>query len=75
MVLRRGPFGMFMSCPDYSADPPCKTIRKLSQKQQQKQTALQPTGEACPHAASRWCCGRARMASLFRARDIRSAST
>jgi DNA topoisomerase-1 len=37
---------MFMSCPDYSADPPCKTIRKLSQKQQQKPPV--PTGEDCP---------------------------
>ena len=46
MVLRRGPFGMFMSCPDYSADPPCKTIRKLTQKQQQKPPV--PTGEDCP---------------------------
>jgi DNA topoisomerase-1 len=46
MVLRRGPFGMFMSCPGYSEDPPCKTIRKLSQKQQQKPP--EPTGEACP---------------------------
>jgi DNA topoisomerase-1 len=48
MVLRRGPFGMFMACPDYNADPPCKTFRKLSSKQQQKQSAPQPTGEACP---------------------------
>ena len=48
MVLRRGPFGMFLACPDYNADPPCKTFRKLSQKQQQKQTAPQPTGEDCP---------------------------
>ncbi len=46
MVLRRGPFGMFMSCPGYSEDPPCKTIRKLTQKQQQKPPV--PTGEACP---------------------------
>jgi DNA topoisomerase-1 len=46
MVLRRGPFGMFMACPDYNADPPCKTIRKLSQKQQQKPPV--PTGEDCP---------------------------
>ncbi len=46
MVLRRGPFGMFMSCPGYSEDPPCKTIRKLSQKQQQKPAI--PTGEDCP---------------------------
>jgi DNA topoisomerase-1 len=51
MVLRRGPFGMFMACPDYSADPPCKTIRKLSQKQQQKPPV--PTGEDCP------LCGKA----------------
>src|SRR4051794_33196795 len=48
MVLRRGPFGMFLACPDYNADPPCKTFRKLSQKQQQKQSAPQPTGEDCP---------------------------
>ena len=36
MVLRRGPFGMFMSCPGFNEDPPCKTFRKLSSKQQQK---------------------------------------
>ena len=48
MVLRRGQFGMFMACPGYNDDPPCKTIRKLSQKQQQKQTTPQPTGEDCP---------------------------
>ncbi len=46
MVLKRGPWGPFMSCPGYSEDPPCKTIRKLSQKQQQKPP--QPTGEDCP---------------------------
>jgi DNA topoisomerase-1 len=46
MVLRRGLFGPFMSCPDYNADPPCKTFRKLSSKQQQKPP--EPTGEACP---------------------------
>jgi DNA topoisomerase-1 len=48
MVLRRGPFGMFMSCPRYNDDPPCKTFRKLSQKQQQKQSTPKPTGEDCP---------------------------
>ncbi len=48
MVLKNGQWGPFMSCPDYSADPPCKTIRKLSQKQQQKQNAAVPTGEDCP---------------------------
>ena len=47
MVLRRGPFGMFMSCPGFNEDPPCKTFRKLSSKQQQKQAVPQPTGEAC----------------------------
>ena len=35
MVLRNG-LGPFMACPEYNEDPPCKTIRKLSQKQQQK---------------------------------------
>ncbi len=48
MVLRRGPFGMFMSCPGYNEDPPCKTFRKLSSKQQQKQSQPKPTGEDCP---------------------------
>ena len=48
MVLRRGPFGMFMSCPGFNEDPPCKTFRKLSQKQQQKVAAPQPVGEDCP---------------------------
>ena len=48
MVLKRGLFGPFMSCPGYNDDPPCKTIRKLSQKQQQKQNAPKPTGENCP---------------------------
>jgi DNA topoisomerase-1 len=48
MVLRRGPFGMFMSCPGYNEDPPCKTFRKLSQKQQQIQATPKPTGEDCP---------------------------
>ena len=51
MVMRRGLFGPFMSCPDYNADPPCKTFRKLSQKQQQKPP--EPTGEDCP------LCGKA----------------
>ncbi len=48
MVLRRGIFGPFMSCPGYNEDPPCKTFRKLSQKQQQKQNTAQATGEDCP---------------------------
>jgi DNA topoisomerase-1 len=48
MVLRRGLFGPFMSCPGFNDDPPCKTIRKLSQKQQQKLNAPVPTGEDCP---------------------------
>jgi DNA topoisomerase-1 len=46
MVMRRGLFGPFMACPDYNADPPCKTFRKLSSKQQQKPP--EPTGEDCP---------------------------
>ncbi|HEY1808189.1 MAG TPA: type I DNA topoisomerase [Acidobacteriaceae bacterium] len=46
MVLRRGPFGAYMACPDYNADPPCKTVRRLSQKQQQKPAV--PLDENCP---------------------------
>ncbi len=48
MVLRRGLFGPFMSCPGYNEDPPCKTFRKLSQKQQQKPAEARKTGEDCP---------------------------
>jgi DNA topoisomerase-1 len=36
MLLKNGPWGPFMSCPGYSDDPPCKTIRKLTQKVQTK---------------------------------------
>ncbi len=36
MVLRNGPWGPFMACPGYNEDPPCRTIRKLNQKVQQK---------------------------------------
>jgi DNA topoisomerase I len=46
MVLKRGRFGAFMACPGYSEDPPCKTTRKLTQKQQQK--APVPLNENCP---------------------------
>jgi DNA topoisomerase I len=46
MVLKRGRFGAFMACPGYSEDPPCKTTRKLTQKQQQK--APIPLDEKCP---------------------------
>ena len=48
MILRRGIFGPYMACPGYNDDPPCKTIRKLSSKQQQKQNEPKPTGEDCP---------------------------
>ena len=46
MVLRNGPWGPFMSCPGYSEDPPCKTIRKLTQKVQQKPPVV--LDEMCP---------------------------
>ncbi|MBS1821377.1 MAG: type I DNA topoisomerase, partial [Acidobacteria bacterium] len=46
MVLRNGPWGPFMSCPGYNDDPPCKTIRKLSQKVQQKPPVQ--LEESCP---------------------------
>jgi DNA topoisomerase-1 len=46
MVLRNGPWGPFMSCPGYSEDPPCKTIRKLTQKVQQKPPVV--LEETCP---------------------------
>ncbi len=46
MVLKNGPWGPFMSCPGYSEDPPCKTIRKLTQKVQTKPPVI--LDEACP---------------------------
>lgn len=46
MVLKNGPWGPFMSCPGYSDDPPCKTIRKLTQKVQQKPPVI--LEEPCP---------------------------
>lgn len=46
MVLRNGPWGPFMACPGYNEDPPCKTVRRLNQKQQQKPP--QPLDENCP---------------------------
>ena len=52
MVLKNGPFGPFMSCPDYNADPPCKTVRRLSQKVQSKPP--EPTGNLARSAAWSW---------------------
>ncbi|MDQ2926032.1 MAG: type I DNA topoisomerase [Acidobacteriota bacterium] len=46
MVLRNGPWGPFMSCPGYNEDPPCKTIRKLTQKVQTKPPVV--LDEPCP---------------------------
>jgi DNA topoisomerase-1 len=46
MVLRNGPWGPFMACPGFNEDPPCKTVRRLNQKQQQKPP--QPLDENCP---------------------------
>ena len=46
MVLKNGPWGPFMSCPGYTDDPPCKTIRKLTQKVQQKPPVV--LEEPCP---------------------------
>src|SRR6202789_3523556 len=46
MVLRNGPWGPFMACPGYNEDPPCKTIRKLNQKVQQKPPVQ--LEKACP---------------------------
>jgi len=46
MVLRNGPWGPFMACPGYNDDPPCKTIRKLTQKVQTKPPVV--LDEPCP---------------------------
>src|SRR6202034_2213416 len=46
MVWRYGPWGRFMACPGYNEDPPCKTIRKLTQKVQTKPPVL--LEEPCP---------------------------
>ena len=46
MVLRNGPWGPYMACPGYNDDPPCKTVRRLTQAQQQKPPV--PLEENCP---------------------------
>src|SRR5246127_2993592 len=46
VVLRNGPFGPFMACPGYNEDPPCKTVRRLTSREQQKPPV--PIGEPCP---------------------------
>ncbi len=46
MVLRNGPWGPYMACPGYNDDPPCKTVRRLTQAQQQKPPV--PLEESCP---------------------------
>ncbi len=73
MVLKRGRFGAFMACPGYSEDPPCKTTRKLTQKQQQK--APQPLDENCPKCGDSWCCAMASMENSSPAAATPSAST
>src|SRR5277367_3544925 len=50
MVLRNGPWGPYMACPGYNEDPPCKTVRRLHQKQQQKPP--EPVDEMCPKCGS-----------------------
>ncbi len=50
MVLRSGRFGPFMACTGYNADPPCKTVRRLTSKQQQKPAV--PLEEHCPRCDS-----------------------
>ncbi len=50
MVLRNGRFGPFMACTGYNADPPCKTVRRLTSKQQQKPAV--PLEEDCPKCGS-----------------------
>ena len=40
------PWGPFMACPGYNDDPPCKTIRKLTQKVQTKPPVQ--LEETCP---------------------------
>ncbi len=50
MVLRNGRFGAFMACTGYNADPPCKTVRRLTAKQQQKPPV--PLEENCPKCNS-----------------------
>jgi DNA topoisomerase-1 len=50
MVLRNGRFGPFMACTGYNEDPPCKTVRRLTSKQQQKPAV--PLEENCPKCNS-----------------------
>ena len=62
MVLKNGPWGPFMSCPGYSDDPPCKTIRKLTQKVQSKPPVV--LDEPCPK------CGKPLLQRGWRVRRV-----
>ena len=68
MVLRNGPWGPFMSCPGYNEDPPCKTIRKLTQKVQQKPPVV--LDEMCPKCGKPCCSATGSTASSLRAAAI-----
>ena len=49
MVLKNGPWGPFMSCPGYSEDPPCKTIRRAdAQEGAARRKPPVQLDEACP---------------------------
>jgi DNA topoisomerase-1 len=48
MVLRRGPFGMFMSCPGYNEDPPCKTIPQAEPEATAEAERAAAHGRDCP---------------------------
>ncbi len=50
MTLRNGRFGPFMACTGYNADPACKTVRRLTSKQQQAPPV--PLEENCPKCSA-----------------------
>ena len=76
MVLRRGPFGMFMSCPGLQRRPALQDLPQAEPEAAAEAGCAEADGRRLPgSAASRWCCGRELTESLCRARVIRSAST
>ncbi len=76
MVLRRGPFGLFMACPGLQRRSALQDLPQAEPEAAAEAAAPKPTGEDCPHV--RQAAGAApgqRTASLSPAPAIPSAST
>jgi DNA topoisomerase-1 len=75
MVLRRGPFGMFMSCPGLQRGSALQDLPQAEQQAAAESGRAQPTGEDCPQCGKPLVLRQGVMESLSPAPAIPSAST